>query len=466
MLFSLTTCSATLLIASSVLAQVAPQPAQIAPQPRFMRSESFERFAAFETSAVAYQRADGTGPTIWLVGAVHIGDAKYYERLEQFLDAKDLVLFESVLPRGAFGASGETDAERQRSTQDAMLFMRGILERYAREQGHYPKTLIEARDFATDEDSRYARPVELSWIDAWGAPLLYTVDGDAYRLVSNGSDGAEGGAGTALDLVLIARADLRAPKVDKELAASPQHRKPKGDLYKDLADALGVSLQVKEMRYDKANWMPADMPLESVLDRLEAKGVRSATVEMLTREDSLLNGVVRFALSFASKLPDFKRVVIEALGSAGSGASNRADPRAGREEAKDEMSVIIGERNRAVLELLRSTLDSDSPPSSIAIFYGAAHMPQFDEKLVSEFGLTRVDSSYRWFRAMEVGEVSRETLRAQAVAAAAAWCAAESWTIESKTKKPSPKRVAALQRRAAHFAWRLEATKTDALFAP
>ena len=157
MLFSLTTCSATLLIASSVLAQVAPQPAQIAPQPRFMRSESFERFAAFETSAVAYQRADGTGPTIWLVGAVHIGDAKYYERLEQFLDAKDLVLFESVLPRGAFGASGETDAERQRSTQDAMLFMRGILERYAREQGHYPKTLIEARDFATDEDSRYAR---------------------------------------------------------------------------------------------------------------------------------------------------------------------------------------------------------------------------------------------------------------------------------------------------------------------
>ena len=254
--------------------------------------------------------------------------------------------------------------------------------------------------------------------------------------------------------------------VGEEFAASPQHRKPKGDLYKDLADALGVSLQVKEMRYDKANWMPADMPLESVLDRLEAKGVRSATVEMLTREDSLLNGVVRFALSFASKLPDFKRVVIEALGSAGSGASNRADPRAGREEAKDEMSVIIGERNRAVLELLRSTLDSDSPPSSIAIFYGAAHMPQFDEKLVSEFGLTRVDSSYRWFRAMEVGEVSRETLRAQAVAAAAAWCAAESWTIESKTKKPSPKRVAALQRRAAHFAWRLEATKTDALFAP
>ncbi len=431
------------------------------PTPPFVRGESFEKFAAFETCAVAYQRGDHTGPVVWLVGAVHIGDAEYYERLEQFLDGKELVLFESVLPRGAFGASGATDAERMRSTQDAMLFLRGILERFARENGHYPESLAQARAFASGEDSRLARPFDLSCVDAWGRALAYVSSDDAYTLSSFGSDALPGGSEHALDLVLHERDDLRADAIATDAAKSPQHRKPTGDLYKELADALGVTLQVRSIDYDKRGWLPADLPFEAVLDRLDAKGVHSVTVEMLTQEDSLLRGVVRLVLSVASKLPDFKRIVIEALGSADGGARTSSGPKAGN---SGEMSIIIDERNDAVLDRLRLVLQEPRPPASVAIFYGAAHMRHFDEKLRSDFGLVRSDGSLKAFRAMEVGELSIGQLQSRLRAATAALTGAEEWTSDRGGKKPSAKRLAALRDRVRHYQWRVERAAEESLF--
>lgn len=43
-----------------------------------------------------YTPLSGEGPTVRLVGAVHIGDKAYYEALQSRLDASDLVLFEGV----------------------------------------------------------------------------------------------------------------------------------------------------------------------------------------------------------------------------------------------------------------------------------------------------------------------------------------------------------------------------------
>ena len=44
-------------------------------------------------------------PRVFLAGAVHIGDQSFYEKLQAFLDQKDLVLFEGVKPPGSDGAS-------------------------------------------------------------------------------------------------------------------------------------------------------------------------------------------------------------------------------------------------------------------------------------------------------------------------------------------------------------------------
>ena len=79
-----------------------------------MRSRAIDGVTSFETATRFYRRPDGTGPTVALVGVVHIGDANYYESLVKLLDSFDVVLYESVLPRGAFGTGGNTDLERQR----------------------------------------------------------------------------------------------------------------------------------------------------------------------------------------------------------------------------------------------------------------------------------------------------------------------------------------------------------------
>ena len=47
-------------------------------------------------------RSDPPGtPEIHLVGAVHIGEKEFYQQLQDFLDAHDVVLFEGVKPPGA-----------------------------------------------------------------------------------------------------------------------------------------------------------------------------------------------------------------------------------------------------------------------------------------------------------------------------------------------------------------------------
>jgi hypothetical protein len=40
--------------------------------------------------------AKGDGPSVWLVGAVHVGEKAYYRQLQGILDAQDLVLYEGV----------------------------------------------------------------------------------------------------------------------------------------------------------------------------------------------------------------------------------------------------------------------------------------------------------------------------------------------------------------------------------
>ena len=138
---------------------------------QFVRSSSRDGFTSFETGSRAYRHPDGSGPTVSLVGAVHIGDKSYYDKLVELLETHDVVLYESVLPRGAFGTGGGDDLERQRSTQDAMLFLRGLMAEFVRANGTVPASLTELRAFIVGRDTRLARPLDLARVDAWGSAL-------------------------------------------------------------------------------------------------------------------------------------------------------------------------------------------------------------------------------------------------------------------------------------------------------
>ena len=204
----------------------------------FIRTRTSDGYTAFETATRVYRRADGTGPVVSLVGVVHIGDRAYYDELVGVLGQSEVVLYESVLPRGAFGTRGRNDTERQRRTQDAMLFVRSLAEGFERANGRVAASLEELRAFTVSRDTRLARPFDLACVDGWGRRIGYSSAGGAYAFVSLGADGAAGGRDAALDLVLPRRA-AAVPAPDAKGTKKPDERR---DLYKEFADALGVSM--------------------------------------------------------------------------------------------------------------------------------------------------------------------------------------------------------------------------------
>ena len=66
-------------------------------------------------------------PRVFLAGAVHVGEKSFYEGLQKFLDAQDVVLFEGVKPPGSGAAEqdvgGGTDAERAAATKLRVRFI-------------------------------------------------------------------------------------------------------------------------------------------------------------------------------------------------------------------------------------------------------------------------------------------------------------------------------------------------------
>jgi len=378
----------------------------------FMRSRTVDGFTAFETATRVYRRPDGGGPTVSLVGVVHIGDRAYYDEIVEILERSDLVLYESVLPRGAFGTRGRTDTERQRRTQDAMLFLRSLAERFERSSGRVPGSLAELRAYTVSRDTRLARPFDLACTDGWGRPLGYSSASGAYAFVSLGADGRIGGGDAGLDLVLPRLPQQARRHAGSDAEAGPARDEDRRDLYGEFADALGVALQVRSIDYDRVGWEPADLPMEELLDRLWRRGERSATLEMLSNQDGLAQGLMRFFLSMVSDSPQFKKLVIQALGSAGDavgrGGRGGRPERSGALGAVDER-IIIDERNDAVIDELAHHLAARVPPRSVAIFYGAAHMEDFEKTLRERWGLLPTDVV--WSAAMGVDEWSEKRIR-------------------------------------------------------
>ncbi|MCH7792235.1 MAG: hypothetical protein IID31_08150, partial [Planctomycetes bacterium] len=80
-----------------------------------------------------YAMRHGPGPAVSLAGAVHIADAGFYEQLQAYLDALDVVLFEGVKPPGAGEYPIEaTDARRAQLTKRRIRFVATVVAVYRR----------------------------------------------------------------------------------------------------------------------------------------------------------------------------------------------------------------------------------------------------------------------------------------------------------------------------------------------
>ena len=167
-----------------------------------------------------------------------------------------------------------------------------------------------------------------------------------------------------------------------------------------MKNALGLAFQLDEIDYTRDNMVHADLTPDafsaSMRERKESflgMMVRAWAMAMAEQGSGKTAGQdAEFikALFARDRQRAFKRVLAGQL----SEQTDLLKSLAGN----DGSSTLITVRNQRALEVLREQLDVGE--RDIAIFYGAGHMPDFEARLVEEFGMRKV--STEWIEAWDL----------------------------------------------------------------
>lgn len=160
-----------------------------------------------------------------------------------------------------------------------------------------------------------------------------------------------------------------------------------------VKDALGLQFQHEGLDYRRGFWRNADVDFASLSERMSAEGVSLPTDSPIFR--ALLRFVVgAFDLSEATKDPQLRRLLKRQVASA-LASSDKLFELGGAKLGE----VLISWRNDAALKVLDDELAKGAHGRWLAIFYGAAHLPDLAKK-VAERGFEYQRSG--WLEAWKV----------------------------------------------------------------
>jgi len=368
----------------------------VAPSGPYMRSvEDPGRTVALEVASRTFVPADADGPTVVLVSVAHIAERELYGQLQAVLDANDIVLYESVMPAGARGAGGSTDTQRAGSTLAVMKFTAGALYQFKNREQRYAADLSELAEFAGRRDPRLAQWLASARTDGWGRRIAYEVGegGRVFVLTSLGADHAVGGAGVDADIQVTSETKVNAEFQDDD----------QDNIQAELAKALGLAFQLDGIDYDRPHFRCSDMSMDQLQRAMKAEGLDMAPLEGTLGGSSLPGRIAVFFLRlmrtvdffFDGVIADGMKVVLIELFS-----DNAFMEQSFRQFGDGFERVLIDQRNQIVIDDLSVILERERDVRSVAIFYGAAHMPDMAERLTDQLGY-RPDAE-QWFTAFEV----------------------------------------------------------------
>lgn len=405
--------SAAMLASPSAYAQApadASKQIQAPNDERFVRTLEDEAAGkiTLQMAVRRFERVGQPGPTVTMHSAIHIADRPFYEKLQAMLDAKDVVLFESVKPPGMgrpeHALKGADSDEFKISTTKMRLRLLGIAAKlHERRTGMLPADMNELLGSIKGKMEAYAAVLEK---DGWDRPFAYTLiqpepaeasdPADArasaaakklkptFDIVSLGSDNAEGGEGAAADIKLSKQKPIRPRDLPKD--------DDKG-LQADMAKALGLVFQLDAMSHEKPNWRNSDLSIDQVQERLAAGGADPEELFKMLDGSSLQAGALRIVLGLIKLMPSVqvmgKVVMMEALG--------KADQLMESVPGMDKtMDVIVKDRNQVVIDDLSAIIEKEPNVKTVGIIYGGAHMPDLESSLAKmgyhEAGVEWIDA--------------------------------------------------------------------------
>jgi hypothetical protein len=207
-----------------------------------------------------------------------------------------------------------------------------------------------------------------------------------------------------------------------ELVAPPGTRIPKGGKRESgnplalvqqlMTGMLQLESQTERIDYTKKHFVHADLSPDQMLEKMRERGddpitvALSAMADMLRQQNLQQNKQVPTKAGKAAPgkpMPDLDLVTL-LFDPDGQGklkkllAENLGDPAALAGFGQTLNTLLITDRNQAALKVLQKEIAAGK--KRIAIFYGAAHMPDFEKRLQEDFGLKR--QSEKWLTAWDL----------------------------------------------------------------
>jgi len=200
---------------------------------------------------------------------------------------------------------------------------------------------------------------------------------------------------------LVAPEGTRIPKGGGQRSAHPVSA-----LQQLLKSMLALEFQLEHIDYTAENMVHADLSPEQFSAAMRQRGESWLTMMLriigyaMAREGASKSSDVELlrALFDKNRALALKRVMAEQFEEMG-GSLMVFDP--------PEGSALITDRNKAAMQVLHKQIEAGK--RKIAIFYGGAHMPDFDQRLQKELALK--PTSTRWLVAWDLTDKQQAKVR-------------------------------------------------------
>ncbi|MDJ0906451.1 MAG: hypothetical protein QNI96_10560 [Woeseiaceae bacterium] len=175
-----------------------------------------------------------------------------------------------------------------------------------------------------------------------------------------------------------------------------------------MTKMLDLSFQLDEINYDVANFVHADLSPDELRASMEERGeslyvyfwrIFFATMNEYAKDPLGLRDMEMLSGMIAAEQDNSFKVMI---------AYEMTDIDSVQDVLGDDSSnAVIGARNQRAIDVLQREIEGGA--TRIGIFYGVAHMPDLEERLADQLGLSW--QSTDWVDAWQLGDGDRGTPR-------------------------------------------------------
>jgi len=187
--------------------------------------------------------------------------------------------------------------------------------------------------------------------------------------------------------------ELIAPKGATVADRDSEHKGVISSTQITMKNMLGLRFQLEEVNYAASNFVHADLSPIELSQSMHERGeslyvyfwrVFYASMNQYAKDPLGLNEMQKISAMLSSDSDNAFKTML---------AYEMTDLDTLREIlGNDADSAVIGARNQRAMDVLRIQLDSGA--KRIAIFYGVAHMPDMEERLLEQFDLNYLDSTW------------------------------------------------------------------------